>query len=372
MISYVLPTRNRPDVLRATLRAIERLGPHPGGAEVIVVDNASGVPVRLERSLRSGVSVEVVRRPTNEGAAARNLGVLRADPASEWIVMLDDDSAPLDLSFVSALAAMPREVGAVSADIFLGELDDDARAVLRGREQGGLPEVFIGCGVALRRTAFTALGGYDAAFGYYAEEYDLAARLMLSGMRTVFEPRFRVLHRKVSAGRDMNTILARLVRNNAWVLQRYAPESERRDALRAMRRRYRAIAHKEGAIAGFGEGLRETRETIRAQQRTPMSRGMWRRFIGAEAAREGLSWSLALPGVRHVALVDRGKNADVISMVLRELGIAEVDAARAQRLVVGTLSPGPMLDALERWRADPRVVSPVRLAGEHWAARHVA
>ena len=74
--------------------------------------------------------------------------------------------------------------------------------------------LFIGCGVAVRREAFRALGGYDTAFNYYAEEYDLAARMILAGGRVAFEQDFRVTHAKDARGRNMDLILARLVRNN--------------------------------------------------------------------------------------------------------------------------------------------------------------
>lgn len=354
MISYVLPTRDRPDVLKQTLNAIEALGAHPGGAEIIVADNASAQPVRLPRALASGVLIDVIRRAQNEGAAARNVAALHADPASDWIVMLDDDSHPLDLGFIERLRAQPDDVGAVSADIFLGESERS----ITGREQGGLPEVFIGCGVALRRSLFTALGGYDHTFNYYVEEYDLAARMLLAGSRVVFDPAFRVLHRKVTAGRDMNTILARLVRNNGWVLQRYAPEVVRRQQLRTMRRRYRAIAEKENALDGFARGLRELARTIRSQPRTPMSSELWKRFTGQAAARQGLAWNLSLRGVRTAALIEEGKNAPEIRAAMRELGIAEVSPEHAEALVIGTLSPGPMLDHGDEHSPDDLVVIP--------------
>ncbi|MBX3388324.1 MAG: glycosyltransferase [Phycisphaeraceae bacterium] len=354
MITYVLPTRDRPEILRETLHAIEALGAHPGGAEIIVADNASASPVRLPRTLANGILIDVVRRPHNEGAAARNFAALHADPASDWIVMLDDDSHPLDLRFVERLAHQPRDVGAISADIFLGS----SATAIAGREQGGLPEVFIGCGVALRRSLFSSLGGYDHTFNYYAEEYDLAARMLLAGYRVVFDSAFRVLHRKVTAGREMNTILARLVRNNGWVMQRYAPEEIRGGQLRATCRRYRAIAENENARRGFRAGLHELRATIRNQPRRAMNNELWRRFTGRAAARDGLAWNLSLRGVRTAALVEEGKNANEIRTALRELGIAEVQDARAEALVIGTLSPGPMLDAAAKHAHDPRVVMP--------------
>src|SRR5258706_488360 len=87
---------------------------------------------------------------------------------------------------------------------------------------------FAGGGVAIRRDAFLDLGGYDPSFGYYAEEYDLAARMLLAGFRIQFDRWFRVEHHKVWLNRSMDTILAHLVRNNGWVAQRYAPDEYRR------------------------------------------------------------------------------------------------------------------------------------------------
>lgn len=360
MISYVIPTRDRVERLHRTLAALAALGPHD--AEVVIVDNASSRPVEAPARLTSGLPVRLIRLEQNLGAAGRNAGVMAARAQSDWAVMLDDDSFPLDLAFVPRLASMPADVAAVSADIRLSDG--------RGREQGGLPEVFIGCGVAVRVPVFVALRGYDASFGYYAEEYDLAARMLLAGYRVVFEPAFRVEHAKVPAGRDMDTIVSRLVRNNGWVIQRYAPESERREALRLMRRRYLAIARAERAERGWAEGAAELRRTRRAQPRRPMPEALWDRFTGLAPAREALRRALEQRPFGSAAVVDRGKHAHLVERALLELGVRLDEGAETR--VIGTLSPGPMLDALERRaaRGEPVVApwSPGAVAGARRAA----
>src|SRR5262245_33443618 len=272
MISYILPTRDRPERLTLTLAALGNLRGHPEGAEVVIVDNASKFPATPPERLANGLNVRVLHRGSNEGAASRNAGVAAANPAHAWAVMLDDDSYPCDTGFIRRLGKAPTEVAAVSADIYLPGLSR--------RESGGLPEVFVGCGVAIRRDVFLSLGGYDPAFNYYAEEYDLAARMILAGHRIAFDPWFRVEHHKVATGRDMNTILARLVRNNGWVMQRYAPDELRRAQVRDQRARYRAIAAKENALPGLAAGLRELKHTIRAQKRSPMAARLFDRFTG--------------------------------------------------------------------------------------------
>ncbi|MBI1190137.1 MAG: glycosyltransferase [Tepidisphaera sp.] len=341
MISYVLPTRNRPERLKATLLAIDALGPHD--AEITVVDNASSERLVMPPRLRSGVPVRRIDLDHNAGAAARNLGVQAS--RGRWIVMLDDDSHPMDLGFIEALDDAPPDVGALSADIFL-----PVRTGQRTRrESGGLPEVFIGCGVAIRRELFLELGGYDHAFNYYVEEYDLAARMLLAGCRVRFDPRFRVLHAKDSANRDMNAIVERLVRNNGWVAQRYAPDEARAPELREIRRRYRRIAIKERALTGYGAGLTQLRASLRRQPRTPMTPQLWERFTGLAAAREALAHAHARTPFRSAAIIDEGKNAWVVARALRDLGVRlSGDGEDAEVCVIGTMSPGPMLDAFAR------------------------
>lgn len=356
MISYVMPTKDRPECLARTLRAIGSLpghGPRGERAEVLIVDNDSRVPPDVPERLPNGVRVRVIRRTTNDGAASRNAGVQAADPESDWIVMLDDDSNPVDTGFIHRLTLAPDDVAAVSADIFLPGLGE--------RERGGLPSVWVGCGVAIRRDVYIALGGYDPGFDYYVEEYDLAARMIHAGYRVEFDRWFRVEHHKSAVNRDMDRICARLVRNNGWVAQRYAPEHLRREELREIRSRYRTIALKERAIAGYRRGLLELRSTIRAQPRFPMTAGEWDIFTGLSQAREALHAAMHQVPFESAAIVEPGKNAGVVRRVLAELGVHEAHPDHADALVIGTMSPGPMLDALERLRAglpERRVIAP--------------
>lgn len=353
MLSYVIPTRDRLEDLSLTLRAIASLD-HAlarevfGGVEVIVVDNASRVLPIVPPVLAGGIAVRPLFRASNEGAAARNVAALSASGPSRnpdhWLVMLDDDSAPLDTGFIEALASAPADVAAVGAEVLLKPGHH------HGREAGGLPEVFIGCGVAIRRSVFVELGGYDATFGYYAEEYDLAARMMLAGWRMTWDRRFRVHHRKVSHNRDTSTILRHLVRNNVCVMQRYAPESLVTAEIDATIERYLAIAHREHATAGVDEGLMDLQAIITAQPRREMPMDLWERFTGLAASRAWLTRQ-ARRGLRRVMINESptAKGGPVIRRAAEEAGLEIVPAGGkgAEAVLVGTLSPGPMLDTAE-------------------------
>lgn len=360
MIAYVIPTRDRHAELAWTLEAISRLGDHAevGGAQVLVVDNASATPVTVGPSLPSGVEVRVIRSDANIGAAARNLAAGQAHSDVRWLVMLDDDSHPLHAGLLDAIREAPEEIGAIAGEIFLPAPDGATR-----HESGGLPEVFIGCAAILRRELFVGLGGYDASFDYYAEEYDLSARIILSGKRLAYDRRFAVLHRKVEAGRDMNRILHRLVRNNAWVIQRYAPADQLDWHMEHTLARYRAIAHAERALPGYERGLAELMTTRSRQVRRPLPRAWWDRFTGLHHARAALRSALDAGRIDRARFVAPGKNEWAVRQAAAELGIAEAPPeAKADAQIVATLSPGPIHDALERGaaaRPEPaRVISP--------------
>lgn len=358
MISFVLPTRNRPDELQRTVEAIAALG--IADAELIVVDNASTEPVDIGGS-HSGLKKKCVTLDHNLGAAARNVGAREA--SHDWLVMLDDDSHPLDTGVLDAIADAGPGIGAIAADIRLPN---------GSRERGGLPEVFVGCGAAIRRELFLSLGGYDPSFGYYAEEYDLCAKLIAGGHRVAFDERFRVLHRKVATCRDFGMILARLVRNNGWVIARYAPDSEVQRALNEMLRRYARIAEREGVTESFAEAHSELRETIGSQTRRPLTTRQWNRFTGyAEAA--GALELHAPPAARTAAIIEPGKNEDQVREAIARHGLIIVgDKSNADVLVIGTLSPGPMLDALDRHADDPRVIAPWTCAPRVMSSRRAS
>ncbi len=349
MLTYIMPTRDRPAELARTLARLGSLDHAGEAAELVIVDNASRQRVIAPRRLTSGLPVRVVRLEENRSTAARNVG---ADVASgKWLVMLDDDSSPLcGRGVVAAARGASADAAAIGAEIFLPR--DHSRKNAVTRESGGLPEVIVGCGALIRRDVFLSVGGYDASFDYYAEEYDLCAKLLLAGWRVRFDRRFRVLHEKSASNRDMGRILRRLVRNNAIVAMRYAPKPALRAELSGLVSRYFRIARKEHALRGYALGVAEALARVPDISRREMSQELWGRFTGLAEARARIDRAIRDAGgptaLGPVAIVYPGKNVAVITTALHERGIAiAADAGSARTLLVGTLSPGPMLDALD-------------------------
>lgn len=182
-VTIVIPARDRPDRLAATLASVRAQIVRP--AATIVVDDGSAVP--LAPGLAGWPDVRVIRHPASQGvAAARNAGILAAE--TEWVALLDDDDlwAPEKLELQLAAAEEER------ADWVFG-----TAIVVDGR--GGILDVYgappsemlatdlreanvIPAGssnVLARRAALLDAGLFDTAFRHFAD-WDLWLRLAAS------------------------------------------------------------------------------------------------------------------------------------------------------------------------------------------------
>ena len=93
------------------------------------------------------------------------------------------------------------------------------------------------------------------------------------------------------------------------------------------------------------------------QPRREMTQEQWDRFTGLAAARATFGADAQLHNGAKVAIVARGKNDWVVEEALRELGVVVIkDERSADVLVVGTMSPGPMLEAWMSREGDARPV----------------
>ena len=212
-----------PDHLRSCLESLERCEPGALG-RVIVIDNS-----RSEECARVAEHefphVQLLRPGTNLGyGSAANLGVALA--STEHVLILNADT----LLGRGAVTALGDELDRHPTTAVVGPrlIDQDGRlqdscarfpttaSVLL--QQSGLwrlgarvghrpgrrpfedpPDAanvpwLLGAALAVRRGAFTAIGGFDPAFFLYYEEVDLCRRLADAGWTTRFCPRAVVAH----------------------------------------------------------------------------------------------------------------------------------------------------------------------------------
>jgi cellulose synthase/poly-beta-1,6-N-acetylglucosamine synthase-like glycosyltransferase len=201
-LSVVVACRDRPVLLRGALDAIrQHLTP---GDEAIVVDSASRSNAIGEVGRAAGVRVLRLDRPGT--SRARNAGWQAA--GAPLVAFIDDDcliTRGWGDGLVSAFSdqTVGFVTGRVEADraesVTLSVFLDDAR---RRFEQTADPATFGGgSNMAFRRSAITAVGGFDEGMGpgtalRAAEDQDLFWRVVRAGWAGVYDPEIVVTHRQ--------------------------------------------------------------------------------------------------------------------------------------------------------------------------------
>ncbi len=195
MISVVVPTHNRLEMLR---KKLERLEQQEGEFEVIVVaDGCSDGTLAFLQQYRPpfAFSYLVTGQGYGQGqgaAAARNAGARAAQ--GEILLFSDDDVMPQP-GWIAAHHRAHRQPRTVAVGRLL------LPKVLRGTGAAELvgPKAFwwhiTGNNTSLPRALFEEVGGYDPSFSAYGgEDCDLGYRLMKAGMRLVFVPDAVAVH----------------------------------------------------------------------------------------------------------------------------------------------------------------------------------
>jgi glycosyltransferase involved in cell wall biosynthesis len=186
-VSLVVPVRDNQAGIERFLTALFETHttttlPH----EVIIVDNASAVPMRIpERFEHRGISVTLLHCSRRGPAAARNEGATKA--TSEWLLFADSDCTPTS-SFITGYAeAMIGAVGYAGSvqavgDGWLARYYESQAILEPPLDSDGRPLHLITANALVWRPAFEAAGGFDERFpDAAAEDIDLGLRLRQFG-----------------------------------------------------------------------------------------------------------------------------------------------------------------------------------------------
>jgi GT2 family glycosyltransferase len=183
-ICIVIPTCDRPELLRRCLRTI----PGVGEAEIVVANDGAAIPSSVAEEFPA---VRFSEGPKRGPAANRNHGARLSQ--SEWIVFLDDDCEPQ----LGWLAGFQRAIRAGAADLIEGAVEAAGWTghPLDERVENRRGGAFWSCNLAVRRSMFEKSGGFDEDFRQAAfEDMEFAERLAGLGARTGFAAEARVLH----------------------------------------------------------------------------------------------------------------------------------------------------------------------------------
>lgn len=197
-LSVVVPTRDRPAMLDRALGSLASA--LAGDDELIVVDSASTDAAAIEHVAHQH-DANVVRSDRPGASVARNLGWQAA--RHDFVAFCDDD-VWVDAGWADALVAaleLDRCIGFVAGrlevppdqetlGLAVSILDRPDPAAYDDRTTGLLGHA---ASMAVRRSAMTAIGGFDEMLGAGArfggsEEADLFDRLFAAGWTGRYEP----------------------------------------------------------------------------------------------------------------------------------------------------------------------------------------
>jgi GT2 family glycosyltransferase len=318
LVSFVVSTHNRRDVLLKTVDQIHRCGLKSDQYEILIVDNAS--TDGTSDALRQGHPlIHLLHQEYNAGPVSKNVAIRAA--AGRYVVFLDDDSFPLP----GAVARMMKHFDAnprLGAAVFTITLPDGSR------ECSAYPDVFIGCGTGFRRTALEQVGGLPDDFFMQAEEYDLSLRLLAAGYDIRTFDDLHVTHLKSPTARANERTTRLDVRNNLVLITRYFPRQWVLPFAKDWLRRYRLIAHAKGHEFAYYRGLLGgLMRTMRPSNRRPVDQATFEKLVRLEETAIRMARAVYAHRLKRVLFIDFGKNMLPYYLAAQRCGVQVVAIA---------------------------------------------
>lgn len=227
MVSIVIATRDRADLLELCLRSIQEKTTYPN-CEVVIVDNGSVEPrtMRLFERVASP-STRILRKDIDFNySTLNNFGVSHAN--GEFVVLLNNDIEVLTPDWIEEMLsfAQMQDVGCVGARLWYPDMTLQHAGVILGmggiaghahkhfdaRSKGyfcraihhqQLSAVTAAC-LMVRKQTYEAVSGLDEDLGVAFNDIDFCLRVRATGLRNVWTPYAEMIHHE-SASRGLDT-----------------------------------------------------------------------------------------------------------------------------------------------------------------------
>ncbi len=201
-VSIVIPTFNRGKMLASCIESLLALNYPKEKLEIIIVDDASPVPVELNSY---GPLVKVIRQYYNQGpGAARNRALREA--AGEIIAFTDDDCL-VDRNWLRSLVPCFKHPdvaavgGRVESAVLITQLEKYEQVqspllmgeVQRKVRRGSALSYLATCNLLVRKKSLLMVGGFNPQLRV-GEDVDLCWRILAKGELIYYVPDGLVLH----------------------------------------------------------------------------------------------------------------------------------------------------------------------------------
>jgi glycosyltransferase involved in cell wall biosynthesis len=285
LVSALVCTRNRPESLLRTVRSLLRSD--SSEFELIVIDQSDEVQTREALASELDPRLRYVKSQASGKGAALNEGLRLASGA---VIVCTDDDCEAAPGWIPLMAAALEEQPAAAilfCNVTAGPHDPAAGYVPAFERQddrrmssviGARHGLGMGAGMALRREAVLAFGGFDETFGPGSrfpsgDDWDVSLRALLFGWQVYESARLSIVHhgfRRLVEGREhtlrdwraIGALCAKPIRAgypagiilSIWLFSANALWPPLRDVL--LLRRPAGRLRVVGFVRGFYEGLR--------------------------------------------------------------------------------------------------------------------
>lgn len=201
-VSFIVPVRNRPALLRRCLQSIFDLDYPPEKCEVIVVDDGS---TDNTAEVASAFDVKLLRNEQQIGAGrSRNRAVSQAQ--NELLALIDSDCI-VEQDWLRRLvpffndpaqAVVGGAIRAANTGPLIGRYEDVKSSLFTGERPAevtlnGEVDQLPAANLLIRRAAFEEINGHDPGL-IFGEDVDLCWRLIKAGGRVSYRPVAGVKH----------------------------------------------------------------------------------------------------------------------------------------------------------------------------------
>ncbi len=187
-LSVIIPTYNRPNLLKRTLESVSCYP--PGDIEIIVINDGSITNYSETISMFKNYISQYIALNDSKGVShARNIGIGYA--TGDWVLFVDDDDEIADgyiSSLISCASELKSSIGFVWGNVHIYKYHKQSVKIIERqfKYSSEIELAFhastIGAsfGLAVRRDALNMLGGFDTDLTV-GEDTDLIIRLLSVG-----------------------------------------------------------------------------------------------------------------------------------------------------------------------------------------------
>ncbi len=203
-VSILIVSKNRKEDLLKTISIINSLIDKSQVEVLVFLDGCTDDSEKLQNEL-SWVKWYISKKSIGASAARHQIYPLAN---TDILIGLDDDAHPLTIDFIKQIEILFQEnpnVGILAFEEVKGVFESDSAALEQSEKEKKqfLCSEFIGCGFAIRKSAYLETNGFPHWIDIYGEESCVSIEVLAKGFDILYTNEIKVNHRVNNEKRNL-------------------------------------------------------------------------------------------------------------------------------------------------------------------------